>query len=89
LWDNIYKNFTVSTQTIPARLRVTTKGSYGTYEDIQNVTCTMTGNVKTTWVQPDGTPRRAKAYVNINGKVCRAVSFVKPNPTSGTVCRCN
>jgi hypothetical protein len=86
-WDKLYKLFTTVQNTRELEIVAITNGQYltstntGKYTSTTSCVCTMTGNVKTTWVQPDGTPRRAKAYVNINGKVCRAVSFVKPNPT--------
>ena len=73
--DMIYKKMGTGNSAL-IRIGVRT---VGTYYDWKDVTCTLTGNQKTTHIGVNGSKKRAKVYLGVNGSVKRAVVWIGNN----------
>jgi hypothetical protein len=73
--DMIYKKMGTGNSAL-IRIGVRT---VGTYYDWKDVTCTLTGNQKTTHIGVNGSKKRAKVYLGVNGSVKRVVVWIGNN----------
>lgn len=82
--DKLYQNLQGTSNTISTKITLETVGVLATYTSTKSGTATLTGNVKTARIAPDGetTPRRVKVWIgDSSGVPRRAICWVGVNDT--------